>query len=429
MSKEIKQKESIWRNSIFMKLFASYTVSMFGHWFDMVAIIVLFSYVWETEPIVLALIPVAYALPQVLLGQFASMLTDRFHKVKVMLVADVATAVLTFLLVFTKGPWIALVLIALRSTISVVHLPAQQGLIKRVVKEKLLMKAVTLNGSVNQLAKMIGPLIGASLLTIFSPKLCMIVNAICYTISAFILFKVLLDKKDNEKTSTPVVVNKIRLGFWGTWKTGWLIVFQKKTLYYSLMATFIGVTAIQMVDIQFPVLFREIAPHLPHLPGWLMAASGAGALTMIMLLNHFRKLTNYGWLIGISLFFIGAGFAGVALLKEGFHIFFPLLFGFIVGLGVGLLTITNQYIVQSETTEQEIGRVTAITNSVISFTVILSPLAGGVLVQYFGVRFVYLGSGSLLLLIGMLLFVGDSILFKNNQNRKKVVIAEGKSSS
>jgi hypothetical protein len=32
-------ESTIWKNTIFMKLFASYSVSMLGHWFDMIAIV------------------------------------------------------------------------------------------------------------------------------------------------------------------------------------------------------------------------------------------------------------------------------------------------------------------------------------------------------------------------------------------------------
>jgi MFS transporter, DHA3 family, macrolide efflux protein len=54
---------TIWKNKIFVRLFGSYSISMLGHWFDMVAIMVLFGYVWQADPLLLAFIPIAYALP------------------------------------------------------------------------------------------------------------------------------------------------------------------------------------------------------------------------------------------------------------------------------------------------------------------------------------------------------------------------------
>ncbi len=421
------KKETIWQNSIFMKLFASYSVSMLGHWFDMVAIIILFGYVWQANPMMIALIPVAYALPHVLLGQFAGVLSDKFHKVKIMMYADIITAVLTVCLLFTNTPWMALVIISLRATVNVVHTPAQQGLIKLVVKENLIMKAVTLNGTVNQLAKIIGPFIGATLIGLVSPKICILINAIAFTISAFILLFVYLDKEMKMKTTVPKNETALtKESFWGAWRQGWLIIFKSRVIVVSFIATFLGLTVIQMVDIQFPVLFRELAPHLPELTGWLMGGSGLGAVVMIIFLNRFETLKHYGWLIGASMLLIGVGFGGVGFLKEGFNILYPVFLCFIVGLGVGLLTITTQYIMQKETTEHDIGRVSGIFSTIISFTVLASPLMGGFLVQLFGVIPLYLSSGAVLLLIGTVLVIFNTFLFPEQKAEEDILAVDAK---
>ncbi|UCZ53428.1 MFS transporter [Bacillus shivajii] len=420
MEERINSKEpTIWQNKIFMKLFASYSVSMLGHWFDMVAIIILFSYVWHTSPLVIALIPVAFALPQVLFGQIAGVLTDKFHKVKIMMISDFTTAVLTVLLLFTNTPWIALVIISLRSAVNVVHSPAQQGLIKLVVEERLILKAVTLNGTVNHLSKIIGPFVGATLIGFVSPKLCILINAIAFTISAFILLFILLNKEMAEQTTVKKDDETQKSSFWSSWREGWSVVLRTRVLYVSLTAVFLGFTALQMVDFQFPVLFREIAPHLPEIAGWLMGATGLGAVTMIMILNRFKTLTHYGWLFGASMLLIGAAFGGLGFLREGFMIWIPVALGFVGGLGVGLLTITFQFMIQTETTDKDIGRVSGIASSVISLTVLISPLVGGFLVQQFGVVAILLTSGTSLVVLGTILVIGDSSLFKRGDASKE----------
>lgn len=77
--------------------------------------------------------------------------------------------VCTISMIFTFNLWMMLGIIFVRATISTVHFPAQQALVKQVVHEDLLMKAVTLNGTVNQLSKVIGPFVGASIAAAFSP--------------------------------------------------------------------------------------------------------------------------------------------------------------------------------------------------------------------------------------------------------------------
>ncbi|WP_017472490.1 MFS transporter [Amphibacillus jilinensis] len=421
----LRKDKTIWNNSIFIKLFASYSISMFGHWFDRVAQVVLFGYVWKSTPMVIALIPVAYALPQVILGQFVGGIIERNHKVKIMLFADLLSAGLTLILFFTNTALMALIIISLRAAVNVVHNPAQQGLIKLIVNENLIIKAVTLNGTVNQLSKFIGPFIGAGLIGLTSPKLCILINAIAFIVSALFLLLILLNKDMIEQTKSTKTDQPSKGPFWNDWLQSWKIVLHSKIVFISLLATFIGQSIIQMVDIQFPILFRNLAPTLPELTGWLMGASGLGALVMIISLNQMRELRKFGYLMGTSMLLIGVGFGGIGFLREGFTILLPIILCFIAGLGVGLLTITFQYIIQTEPKEYEVGRVSAISNSVMNISVLTSPIIGGLLIPYLGISLIYIISGLTLAIFGMSLMLGSSLLFKEDVKEDgKEIVAE-----
>jgi MFS family permease len=141
-----------------------------------------------------------------------------------------------------------------------------------------------------------------------------------------------------------------------------------------------------------------------------MGASGLGAVLMILVLNRFSTLNNYGILIGLSMLLIGTGFGGLGFLREGFFLLLPVFLGISAGLGVGLLSITFQYLIQKETTEKEIGRVSGIANSLISMTVLVSPLVGGMLVQHFGVAVICIACGGFLILFGLGLAAGSPFL-------------------
>jgi MFS transporter, DHA3 family, macrolide efflux protein len=69
-------------------------------------------------------------------------------------------------------------------------MPAQQGLIKQVVEERLILKAVSYNGTVNQLSKVIGLFIGGSLAAAVSPRLCILINAVAFFVSALIFWRI-----------------------------------------------------------------------------------------------------------------------------------------------------------------------------------------------------------------------------------------------
>lgn len=416
MGKTVEQPgASIWQNKIYMRLFASYSVSMLGHWFDMVAIMILFGYVWQAEPMLIALIPVALALPQALLGQFSGVIADRFDKVKLMMVADFLTAGLTFILLLAPNPWIALVILSLRAVVNVIHYPAQQGLIKQVVEENLILKAVTLNGIVNQLGKIMGPVIGGGIAGLFSPQLCIFINGVAFILSALILLTIIVQNKMAATNNDSTEQAEIK-PFWAAWKDGWGIVLKSRILVVSFSLSILGMIGIQMVDIQFPVLMRLLYPENPEIVGWLMGASGFGALLVFTIINRLEKLSGFGWILGGSALLIGIGFGGAGYLPEGTQLIVPILIGVIIGIGAGLFMIGSQYIMQTYTTKDNIGRVSGIFNSLLSITIIISPLLGGLLVQTAGIReaYQYLGCG--LLVIGGLAIVFQKWLWKEKSD-------------
>ncbi|WP_163579746.1 MFS transporter [Gracilibacillus saliphilus] len=409
------ENTSIWKNNTFMRLFSSYSVSMLCRWFDMVAVMILFSYVWEADPFIIALIPVAFALPHALFSQFFGILADRFNKVKLMLVADVSTAILTLFLFMAPNPWIALPIIMLRATLTVIHYPAQQALIKNIVEEKLIVKAVTLNGSVDQLSKIIGPFLGGALASAFSPELCILFNAVAYALSAFIMISVL--KKGKIDIQSNLEGESSDTSFWQSWREGWSTVFKSRILLVSITFSLLSFIVIQMVDAQIAVLLREIAPSRPELVGWLMGAAGAGAFVILLIMNRFNKIQTYGLFLGGSALCIGIGFGGMGFLYAGVPNYIPISLGFVAGLGVGLFSFGINLVLQKESTNENIGRVSGIFSSLTSLMVLVAPLVGGILVRVISVTVVYQFIGLSLFAIGITGIIFRKALWRESSKK------------
>ncbi|WP_171051820.1 MFS transporter [Alteribacter natronophilus] len=397
---------SIWTNRNYVKLFTSYSISTLGQFFDMIAVFLIFSYVWQAEPWMIALIPVVYALPHALFSQFAGILVDRYHKVTIMLTADVVTALLTVALIFTADPWAALLVILARSTATIVHFPAQQAIIRQVVDPDHVLKAVTLNGTVNQLSKIIGPFLGASLAAAFAPQVSFAVYAVALVISAVILVRLRhLDTAGGSVSEEP------REPFWQTWRSGWQILFSSKLMFVSFAFSLAAFTAIQLVDAQFGVLFREVYPARQEVLGWAMAASGLGAVVIIMVMNRLRELKRYGLYLGTSVALIGAGFAAVGFLSRGIPLFWPVAACFAVGVGAGIFSVIYSYILQKESPEGKVGQMSGMFNSLTGVILLAAPIAGGILVQWFGVFGVYQLVGLTVLGIGLFGIVFQRLLW------------------
>jgi MFS family permease len=123
----------LWKNKPFQRLFLSYSFSTMGDWFDMMAITVLISYVWNSDPMILALVPLTFAVPGLLFGQVAGVLADRWPKVRLLIVMDLVSAGMTVALMFAPNVYVLLGLLTLRSCAGTFHFPAQQALTRLIV--------------------------------------------------------------------------------------------------------------------------------------------------------------------------------------------------------------------------------------------------------------------------------------------------------
>jgi MFS family permease len=376
------QAKTIWRNPLFVKMFTAYSLSTFGDWFDMIAIQVLLAFVWNTEPMVIALLPLTYALPGILFGQLAGVLADQTKKRRLMIISDLLSAAITGLLVFAPNVAMMLVLLTMRSIAGTFYAPAQQALTRQVVAEEHLLKASTWNGMINQMAKIFGPMGGALVISLFSPEMCLLINAISFSLSALILLSI-----RHPETSGPINAGPtVKPRFLDSWREGWHVVLKSRVIFASLLFSMIGLLGTQLVDTQFSILLRDLLPNHHQVVGWIVSAVGLGSVLIIAYVNkQVRVIRSYGWLFGCAYVGIGLGFAWLGMLERGTSLLWTLLPGFVTGLGNGLFIVVLNYMLQKEPPAESVGRVSGIMNSMMSAAVIIAPLLGGVLVTAIGV--------------------------------------------
>lgn len=379
----MKKNASIWKDRNFIKFFSANALSNLGNWFDFVAVLILFRYTWKADPMLIALIPVMYAIPSILLGQFAGVFADRRDKLKILVHSDWIRAGLTLLLVFTPSPLLVLPVLLARNTAGVVSLPAQQGLMRSIVDEDDIMKAVTINGSLFQLVKVVGPLIGGSVAGILSPDFSIVLNAVSFVLSGIILTRIHVKNQDPEKKEelgTPE-----QSGFLASWKEGWSIVLKSRILLASIMFGIVSTLTIQMIDAQFVTLFSEVFPEKAELTGWAISAIGIGSLLVVLLFNRLEKIPKYGWFFGTGSLLIGVMTGGFGFMADYSFIGLAIGLAFIGGIGNGITFTAVNYLIQKEPPKEAIGRVSGIVDSTLSILFIAGPLLGGLLINQFGV--------------------------------------------
>lgn len=388
---------SIWGNRVFRRMFAAYSLSTFGDWFDMIAIATLLGLIWKVDPVLIGLTPIMYALPGILFSQAAGVIADRVPRRTLMIVADLLSAGLTVGLFFAQTPYVIFPLLLLRSLAGVFNVPAQQSLTRRVVAEDQLLQASSWNGLINQIAKIAGPLLGGAVLVWLLPQACVLVNAVSFLISAVILMST--GRIEEDTASEPV--HGVKRSFREDWREGWQVVLGNRVLLSTMIFGFFGMIAVVLIDFQSTVLLRDLYPGDTQLFGWCMAASGVGSVISITLLKRQKELRSYGWLFGGGYLLIGIGFAGKGLLEAGAFMFWPIVYSWLVGIGNGMWIVTGTYLYQKEPPKEAIGRVNGIQNSISSVVLVTVPLLGGWQVMEWGASTAFLVNGCAVMFVGL----------------------------
>lgn len=348
----------------------------------MFAVMTLFTYVWHANSLWITLIPVAYALPSILLSQAAGNLADRCNKVQLMFLSELVRLLFTCLLFFTNEPLLALGVLTLRSMSSVMKVPAQLAYVREVAKEDQLLQASTLQNIMFQIAKVVGPFLGAAALTFTTPKACILVNAAACMISIGVLFSL---KKAGKNIQGQAARSSHQPK--ETYSNGWKLVFQHPILLRVVVLFHVSYFVIMLVDAQISIFLRDVLPHNPEMLGWLLSGIGLGALATGVYLNRkkqvhhpFRLLSLGLLLFGGSLFFISC--FNPAVMSR----YFILIAAPIGGAGVGLNLLLFNYIVQKYSDKEHLGKVYGFINTLTSAVLLTAPVLGGMVVKLAGAQ-------------------------------------------
>lgn len=399
------------------RFFSASLISNFGDWMDFLAITVLFSYHWQLSPMVMALLPLAYAGPSILMGQFAGIVADKWNQRLILVSVDAIRALITFALLFIPDYSWMLLLLFLRSTADTLSSPAQQSALRRFIPSENLFQALTINGTIQQASKVLGPLLGASILAFASPFFCILLNACSFVLSAILLYTLPL-RPESERSCENPKAGKERITV-DAWLEGWRFIARHRQIQISFLFAMAAGMAIQCVDAQFAVLFREVAPTQPEMIGWVTSSIGIGSLIIMLYIKKQGTWPSHTMIYGGGTLLLALLFISLGIMKPGDPAWLPISGGVIGGLGNGLLLLGIQLVLQRETPEYLIGRMTGIIDSLRSTIFISAPLFGGILINQIGVSSAFLAIGITLLLLSVIGYILGKVIGKTEKAEQK----------
>lgn len=400
MSEQLSvQRDSLFRNKRYLFLISAQAVSNLGDWLYILALFIEVGIRWHSSPTIVSIMMLSLSGPIILFGPLAGVLADRFNRTLLMIISNLVMALLIAMIPLLPARWEVFVILIGVGTFQALFGPAEQGKLKEIVSNELMHRAVSTNTSITQLTKIVGPGLSGLLVGSLGTMSAYYMDSASFILSTLLLLFTGFRRKLSETDESNVpIANE---SFLQRVRVGWAHIVKSHILWFGTLLITVIMLLVQLTDSQFVTLFRLLPSMSPNLFGYVMAASGMGALLVALVTAKF-EWTSAMLAMAIGALALGIGFGGEALMVHYRANQWLLQLGaLIVGAGASFVFIPFQTLAQRNTPAELSGRVFGVIGSLTTGSALLGPVAGALVITAFGPILGFLVTGLGLIAIGM----------------------------
>lgn len=331
--------------------FSGQSISLIGTWMTRVATSWL-VYRLTKSSVLLGVVSFAGQIPLFFLAPLAGVWIDRWDRHRTLVVTQSLSLLQSFLLagLALSGVikvWQVIVLMFAGGLINAFDMPARQSFVVQMVdRREDLPNAIALNSSLINGARLIGPAIGGILIAAVGEGYCFLIDGISYFAVIFSLLAMRLTKPEGEPQNESNVIVQLR--------EGWNYVIASLTIRSILLL----LAAISLLGTGYSVLMPVFAAQIlhggPHTLGYLMAASGVGALIGAAGLAFRRSVLGLGRIIPASAMLFGLALIGFGISRI---LWVSAILIAVAGFGMMRHLAASNTIIQTILHEEKRGRV------------------------------------------------------------------------
>ena len=384
--------------------FSGQSLSLIGTWVQRIAIPWL-VYRLTDSAFLLGFVGFAGQIPTFILAPFAGVLTDRLNRYHIMIVSQILSmiqALALALLFFTNTieVWNVLLLSVIQGCINAFDTPARQSFVIEMVEDKNdIGNAVALNSSMFNGARLVGPSIAGVLIASLGEGACFLINGISYIFVVISLLLMKVKPQEKKKTKDTNIIKEFKEGF--TYTFG----------FPPIRSIIILLTLISLMGMPFSVLMPIFAKDIfhggSHIFGFLMGASGVGALIGAAYLASRKSVVGLEKIIPLAAVVFGLGLVSFSLSSS-----FPLsiILMIITGVGMMMQTACSNTILQTISNNDKRGRVMSFYTMAFMGTAPIGSFLAGSMASMIGAPATLL-IGGIACVIGALVFAQKLPLF------------------
>ncbi len=367
------------RHRNYRLFFSGQGVSLIGTWITRIATSWL-VYRLTGSVLLLGLVGFCGQIPTLLLTPFTGVLVDRWDRHRILLVTQIcsllqslALAVLTFAGIITVAD--ILVLQVLQGIINAFDTPARQAFVVEMIEDRRdLPNAIALNSSMVNGSRVIGPSIGGLLIATVGEGWCFMADAISYIAVVASLLAMHVARVQRVHSGTAMLAEL---------HTGWSYVIGSRPIRTALVLLALVSTMGMPYTVLMPAIATRVLHGGAHTLGFLMTASGVGALGGALYLASRSSVLGLGRVIVAATFTFGIGLVAFSLSNK---LWLSIAILPLVGAGFMIQMASTNTIIQTIVEERFRGRVMAFYTMAFLGTAPIGSLLAGLLADRIGAQ-------------------------------------------
>jgi MFS family permease len=331
--------------------FGGQVVSLAGTWITTTATSWL-VYRLTGSAVLLGVVGFAGQFPAFVMGPFAGIVVDRWNRHRLLVVTQTLSMLQSFALaVLTLTGHITVEAVVLLSVVqglvNAFDMPGRQAfLITMIDNKEDLGNAIALNSSMVNAARLIGPTIAGLVIAVANEGWCFLIDGVSYIAVIVALLRM--------RIAAPAAAPVVRRNAWQQFIEGW----QYALGFRPIRSTILLLALVSLVGVPYSVLMPVFATAVfhggPNTLGFLMTASGCGALAGALWLAQRKSVVGLGRIIPIATALFGAGLIAFSF-SSILWIAVPCLV--VAGFGFMVQMASSNTVIQTIVDDEKRGRV------------------------------------------------------------------------
>ncbi len=388
--------------------FAGQGISLIGTWMTQLATIWL-VYDLTNSALMLGVVGFSSQIPSFFLAPFGGVFVDRFSRYRTLIGTQILAMIqsLTLAVLALTGViqvWHIIALSLFQGFINALDAPARQAFVPELLERREdLANAIAINSTMINGARLIGPAIGGLLIASVGTAYCFLIDGLSYiaVIAALLAMKV---KPWKNVVADGNPLQKVKEGF--------IYAFSfppiRAILLLSALVSLMGLQNTILV----PVIAEQVLKGGAETLGFLMAASGVGALTGGIYLATRQTILGIGKLIALAPAILGIGLIAFSLSRFLPLSLFTMLF---VGFGTILQIAASNTFLQTIVEDDKRGRLMSLHTMSFLGMIPVGNLLGGALASR-------IGATNTLIIDGIVCILGSIIFSRQLPYLRKIML-------